>query len=330
MKLKTNTTLLLVFSSLIILIAGFFLAIRMGASTIGLKDIYNSIFHYEESLEQMLIRDVRIPRALCVLITGGILAVTGSVMQGVTRNPIAEPSLLGISQGATLVIACFYGLEIVITPVNTLIAALIGAFFSGFLVIGFTLKKAGNMSVGRLLLAGTALSTFFISLTSVIGLITNRAQFIGFWISGGFRNASWNDVIMLCVIGGIGLMILILMSGNINLLSLGDDVTIGLGRNPGKIRFLSLITIIPMCAAAVAAGKNIGFVGLILPQVTRLLIGQNYKKMIPCSFLLGGILLTFADIGARMVFAPYEMPIGIFTSIIGVPFFIFMARKERG
>lgn len=329
MKSK-NKHITFLIGSLCLLLVGVFLAITLGAYKIKLVDIYNSIFHYSQTTEMMLIRDVRIPRALCVLITGGILGVTGAMIQGVTRNPIAEPSLLGVSQGAILVIAILYAIELPITQVNVMIAAFIGAFLSGLLVIGFTLKKASNMAISKLLLAGTSMSTFFISLTTIIGLLTNRSQLIAFWVSGGFRTASWNDVKLLLIVGIPGVLITILLSSKINLLSLGDDVATGLGVNPYQIRFYTLIIMIPLCAVAVAVGKNIAFVGLFVPQIVRMLLGEDYRKLIPCAFLLGAVILTYADIAARLVYAPYEMPIGIFTAFIGIPFFIKMARKERG
>jgi iron complex transport system permease protein len=330
MKQGNKHTVFFMFGSLSLLLVGLFLAITLGASKIKLVDIYNSLFHYSDTLEMMLIRDVRIPRALCVLITGGILGVIGAMIQGVTRNPIAEPSLLGVSQGAILVIAIFYAVEIPISSTSVMIAAFIGAFLSGLLVIGFTLKRASNMAISKLLLAGTSMSTFFISLTTVIGLLTNRSQLIAFWVSGGFRTATWSDVKLLLVIGIPGLIITNLLSSKINLLSLGDDVAIGLGVNPNQIRFITLVLMIPLCAVSVAVGKNIAFVGLFVPQIVRMILGEDYRKIIPCSFLLGATILTYADVAARMVYTPYEMPIGIFTALIGIPFFIKMARKERG
>ncbi len=330
MRQRNKLHIFFISSILCLLFVGLFLAITLGAYKIGLADIYNSIFHYENTTQMMLIRDVRIPRALCVLITGGILSITGGMIQGVTRNPIAEPSLLGVSQGAILVIAIFYALEIPISTISVMIAAFIGAFLSGLLVIGFTLKKASNMAISRLLLAGTAISTFFISLTTVIGLLTNRSQLIAFWVSGGFRNASWSDVWLLLVVGIPGIIITLLISGRINLLSLGDDVAIGLGLNPNRTRFITLVIMIPLCAVAVAVGKNIAFVGLFVPQIVRMILGEDYRKILPCSFLLGATILTYADVAARMVYTPYEVPIGIFTAFIGIPFFIVMARKERG
>ena len=330
MKQNNKNTITFIVCSIFILIIGLFLAISLGVTDIGISEIWHSIFNYSEKLELMLIRDVRIPRALCVLITGGILGVTGAMIQGVTRNPIAEPSLLGVSQGATLVIAIFYAVGITINTTNVMIASLIGAIFSGIIVIGFISRKANNSSVTKILLAGTAMSTFFISLTTIVGLLSNRSQFIAFWVSGGFRNTTWIDFKLVAIVGIIGLIIAMLLSKKINILSLGDDVAIGLGENPERIRFITLILMIPMCAAAVAVGKNIGFVGLIVPQMVRKILGEDYRKNIPCSFLLGAVLLTYADIAARMVNSPYETPIGIFTALIGVPFFIVVARKERG
>ena len=330
MKQSNKPLLIFLIVSLLLLVGGLVLAVRLGSVHIAFSYIFNSIFNYSETLELMLVRDVRIPRALSVLMTGGILGVTGAMIQGVTRNPIAEPSILGVSQGATLVIAIFYAAGIGITTKNVMIASFIGALITGLIVLGFISKKANNNSIAKILLAGTAMSTFFVSLTTVIGLLTNQSQMIGFWVSGGFRNATWADFKLVFIVGIIGLIITMILSPKINILNLGDDVAIGLGESPEKIRFITLMVMIPMIAAAVAVGKNIAFVGLIIPQVVRKILGEDYRKNIPCSFLLGAVLLTYADIAARMLFNPYETPIGVFTAIIGIPFFISVARKERG
>ncbi|MDB1944432.1 iron ABC transporter permease [Clostridium tertium] len=330
MKQNKRHTVIFTIISMLLLVIGLVLAVRLGSVHISFSDIWDSIFNYSETLELMLVRDVRIPRALSVLFTGGVLGVTGAMIQGVTRNPIAEPSILGVSQGATLVIAIFYALGITISTRNVMIASFIGALITGLIVLAFISKKANNNSIAKILLAGTALSTFFISLTTIVGLLSNQSQMIGFWVSGGFRNAGWADFKLVFFVGVIGLIIAILLSAKINILNLGDDVAIGLGENPEKIRFATLMVMIPMCAAAVAVGKNIAFVGLIVPQIVRKILGEDYRKNIPCSFLIGAVLLTYADIAARMLLDPYETPIGVFTALIGIPFFISLVRKERG
>ncbi|ETI87711.1 MAG: Transport system permease [Clostridium butyricum DORA_1] len=330
MKQSKKHTALFISCSLLLLVIGMVLAVRSGSVPISFSDIFNSIFNYNETLELMLVKDVRIPRALCVVFTGGILGATGAMIQGVTRNPIAEPSILGVSQGATLVISIFYAAGIAVNTKNVMIASFIGALITGIIVLMFISKKANNNSIAKILLAGTAMSTFFMSLTTIIGLLSNQSQMIGFWVAGGFRNVSWSDFNLVAVVGILGLLAGVFLSPKINILNLGDDVAIGLGESPERIRIITLIVVIPMCAAAVAIGKNIAFVGLIIPQIVRKILGEDYRRNIPCSFLLGAVLLTYADIAARMIFNPYETPIGVFTALIGIPFFISIARRERG
>ena len=330
MKQSKKHTALFISCSLLLLVIGMVLAMRSGSVPISFSDIFNSIFNYNETLELMLVKDVRIPRALCIVFTGGILGATGAMIQGVTRNPIAEPSILGVSQGATLVISIFYAAGIAVNTKNVMIASFIGALITGIIVLMFISKKANNNSIAKILLAGTAMSTFFMSLTTIIGLLSNQSQMIGFWVAGGFRNVSWSDFNLVAVVGILGLLAGVFLSPKINILNLGDDVAIGLGESPERIRIITLIVVIPMCAAAVAVGKNIAFVGLIIPQIVRKILGEDYRRNIPCSFLLGAVLLTYADIAARMIFNPYETPIGVFTALIGIPFFISIARRERG
>lgn len=310
--------------SVFLLIIGLLLAITLGAAHIGIFDMRSN------KLNAILVRDVRVPRALCVIFTGGILGMTGAMLQGVTRNPIAEPAMLGVSQGATLIIAIFFAVGISATTTNTMFAALIGAVFSGSIVMSLILGRKSKNSIIKILLAGTAMSTFFISLTTIVGLLSNQAQFIAFWVAGGFRDANWSDFKLISIMSVLGITVAIRLSNKINLLSLGDEVAIGLGENPEKIRLITVLAIIPLCAAAVAVGKNVGFVGLIVPQLSRKILGEDYRKNIPMCFLLGAVLLTYSDIAARMIFSPYEIPIGVFTALIGVPFFIAAARREQG
>lgn len=331
MKTKQNKqTAVLAAVSILLCILGLFLSLSKGAKELALKDIWNAFFHYSESLSDMIIRDVRIPRAICALFTGGILGSAGAMIQGITRNPIAEPSLLGISQGATLAIACFYGAGIGVTTGNVLAAALVGAAVGGSLITGMAIRKPGSMSITKLLLSGTALSTFFSALTTLVGLLTNQSQMIGFWVSGGFRSASWDEAKLIVLACAAGILPAVLLAPRINILSLGDDTAIGLGENPSRVRIWTLVLLLPLCTAAVVVGKTIGFVGLIVPQTVRFFVGEDYRRIIPCSFLLGAALLTYADVAARLIFAPFEVPIGIFTALLGVPFFLYMARKERG
>lgn len=308
---------------------GLMVATCVGAKNISLQTVLDSIFAFEDVLDMQLVRYGRLPRAFSTALVGGILAMAGAMMQGVTRNPIAEPSMMGMTQGATLTVAIatvsnsFFGLA------GNTIAALLGAFASGMLVLLFSMQKAANMSISRLLLAGTALSTFFLSMACVIALLGNRSQELAFWISGGFRTATWKNVSMLLVVGGICTLISLTLSKKINIVSLGEEVSVGLGVNPARVRITTILLLIPMCAVCVATAGNIGFVGLVIPHILRKIVGNDYRRLMPFSFLFGSALLIWADIAARMVNLPYETPIGLFTALLGVPMFLFLVRKEN-
>ena len=309
-------------------IIGLVVAICAGAKSIPLQTVWESFFHYEDVLEMQLVRDVRIPRAICTAFVGGLLGITGAMMQGVTRNPVAEPSLMGITQGAMFAVAMVGTSSTLYGLFGNMIAALIGALVSGVLVLLFSMKSARNMNLSRLLLAGTALSTFFISLATIIALLTNQSLNLAFWISGGFRATTWESVKLVSIIGGMGTVVSLLLSRKINTLSLGEEVCIGLGQNPVKIRLYTLLLIIPMCAVSVAVAGNIAFIGLIVPYIVRKVVGSDYRLIMPISFLGGATLVIWADVLARLVNQPYETPIGLFTSLVGVPLFIWMVRKE--
>lgn len=308
-------------------IFGIFIALIVGAKNIPLATVWESFFNFNNDLDMSLIRDIRLPRALATAIVGGLLGTSGAMMQGVTRNPVAEPSLMGITQGATLAIAIFYATSSA-NSIGLIGSATLGATISGILILLFSMKNTRVINVSKLLLAGTALSVFFISLASVVGILSNRSQSLAFWISGGFRTADWQSVKLLFITSIICFALSILISNKINILSLGEDIAIGLGEKPGFIRIVTLVLIIPMCAVSVAVAGNIAFVGLIIPHIVRKIIGVDYKHIIPASFALGAALLVWADIAARMINVPYETPIGLFTSLFGIPFFIWLIRKE--
>ena len=152
---------------------------------------------------------------------------------------------------------------------------------------------------------------------------------MAFWIAGGFRQANWLQVGFLAIVGGIFTILSLCMSGKINLVNLGDEVAIGLGVSPEKIKFYTILFLIPICGLCVSVAGNIGFVGLFIPHIIRKIIGNDYRKLMPLSFLWGSVILVVADILARTLIAPYELPVGLFTACIGVPVFLLLVRKEN-
>lgn len=314
---------------LLLLVAGMLASICIGAKDIPPKDIYHALFQHEGTLNDQLIRDVRLPRMLSAVLVGGLLALTGSMMQGVLRNPLTEPSIMGVTQGATLAVSLASVFTLAGGVYGQFFMALLGALLSGVLILLFTLRTAAHPDISRILLAGTAMSTFFLSLASVAALLGNRSQELAFWVAGGLRQAGWVQVLSLLVIGGGFGAAALCLSPRINLISLGDEAAAGLGLSPGTIRLQTMLYLIPICAVCVAAAGNIGFVGLFVPHMIRRLTGADYRRLMPLSFLYGSVILVFADILARTISAPYELPVGLFTAVLGIPVFLWLVRKEK-
>lgn len=327
MKQARNVVILTIVG-LVLIGVGFYLALALGTTRLSLLDLLSTLFSRSDELDVLLIRDVRLPRVIAAFFVGGSLALSGSLIQGATRNPIAEPSILGVSQSAIFVVSIFYAFNASMSGPLVWIAALIGSILGLGLVL-FILYGSSQVAMTRLLLAGTAISTLFLSLTSIVGLLSNKAQFIAFWIAGGLRNTTWLDTQIIIFVSLVCLLISLFIARKIDVINLGDDVAIGLGVHPFGVRLTVLILVIPLIASTVAVGKNIAFVGLIIPQIIRSFIKSKHAQLFPLVFIFGGILVVLADLCARLIVAPYELPIGVFTALLGVPFFIHQALRIK-
>lgn len=330
---RKKAAYLLMIIGLILLVVGIVTSISLGAKDIDLSTIISSILHDSDNINTKIIRDVRIPRAIAAALVGGFLSVAGAIMQGITRNPIAEPSVMGITQGATFMIAVAFVLQrlnpnLIMSNFTIMMFAFIGASISGLLVYFVSSRSIRKVDTVKLALAGTALGTLLISLAMGISMCFNLSQQLSFWISGGVTGAKWSSIGMLALVGGIALIGAILISPKITILSLGEEVAIGLGQKTNKIRFISIVLVILLTGASVSVAGNIVFVGLIIPQIVRGIVGADYKYIIPSSMVLGSVLLVYSDILARMINPPYETPIGSLTALLGVPIFIYLVRKD--
>ncbi len=313
----------------LLLLAGIIFSIQTGAKDISTQEVLKALFHFEGTLNDQLIVGVRLPRMLAGVLVGGMLAMSGSMMQGVMRNPLADPSLLGVTQGATLAVAISSVFFMQGGFIGTFFLALLGALIGGVLLLAFTIKSVYKQGITRILLAGTAMSMFFLSLASVVALLGNHSQELAFWVAGGLRQVTWFQIVILVIIGGLFSVAAYTLSRKINILSMGDEVAIGLGVSPEKIKIQTILFMLPICAVCVAIAGNIGFVGLFIPHIVRKLTGNDYRTLMPLSFLYGGIVLVFADIAARTISAPYELPIGLFSACLGVPVFLLLVQKEK-
>ena len=330
---RRSLAYLLMFIGIILLVLGIGLSISLGAKNIDFSTIIQSLFSNKNDVNIKIIRDVRVPRAIAAALVGGFLAVSGAIMQGITRNPIAEPSVMGITQGATFMIAVAFVLQrinpnLVIGSFGLMIFAFLGASINGLLVYFVSSRSARKVDPVKLALAGTALGTLLISLAMGISMYFNLSQQLSFWISGGLVSAKWQGVKLLLVVGGIGMIAAMIMSPKITILSLGEEVAIGLGQRTNLVRFICLMIVIALTGASVSLAGNIVFVGLIVPQIVKAIVGADYRLIIPSSLILGSVLLVYSDILARMINPPYETPIGSLTALLGVPMFIYLVRKD--
>ncbi|CEN82268.1 MAG: iron ABC transporter permease [Paeniclostridium sordellii] len=335
MKKLNKKTLACIFMGLgiILLIFGIVMSISLGAKNIDISTIIQSLFIDNGDVNTKIIRDVRMPRAIAATLVGGFLAVAGAIMQGITRNPIAEPSVMGITQGATFMIAVAFVVQrinqnLVIGSFGLMIFAFLGASISGILVYFISSRASRKVDPVKLALAGTALGTLLISLAMGITMYFNLSQQLSFWISGGLVSAKWEGVKLLAIVGGSALIGAMIMAPKITILSLGEEVAIGLGQKTNVVRFISIIVVILLTGASVSVAGNIVFVGLIVPQIAKRVVGADYKFIIPGSMILGSVLLVYSDILARMINPPYETPIGSLTALLGVPMFIYLVRKD--
>ncbi|NFO31764.1 iron ABC transporter permease [Clostridium botulinum] len=331
---KKTLTYIFMVIGIMLLIFGIVMSVSLGAKDIDFLTIIKSLVTDSNDVNTKIVRDVRIPRAIAASLVGGFLAVAGAIMQGITRNPIAEPSVMGITQGATFMIAVTFVLQriypnLVVGSFGIMIFAFIGASISGLLVYFISSKSARKVDTVKLALAGTALGTLLISLAMGIAMYFNLSQQLSFWISGGLVSAKWEGVKLLSIVGGTSLIGAMIMAPKITILSLGEEVAIGLGQKTNAVRFISIIIVIFLTGSSVSVAGNIVFVGLIVPQIAKTIVGADYKYIIPSSMILGSVLLVYSDILARMINPPYETPIGSLTALLGVPMFIYLVRKDK-
>lgn len=305
------------------------ISLILGTKMIDLSTIWQAIFHFDPDVtNHQIIWEIRIPRALMATLVGAYLGISGAIMQAMTRNPLAEPSLLGVTHGAAFVLVLSLTLFSGISTIGSIIASMIGAGLAVLFVFMLSSVSKGGMTPVKLALAGMATGMFLSSLTSCIALYFDVTKNMSFWYAGGLANSTWEQLKIVAVIGVIGLVITIFLARSLTLLNLGVDVTKGLGINLNLVRILGVLAVLLLTGSSVAVSGTIGFVGLVVPHISRMIVGVDYRKLLPVAALLGSLLLVLADIGSRIINPPYETPIGVVTALIGVPFFLYLIRRE--
>ena len=274
----------------------------------------------------------RLPRVLCVALTGASLSLCGAAMQGLLRNPLADGSTLGVSSGASLgaVVAIACGITLPgLAGVGTMVTAILFAFLSLGLILLLSYRIDRNMSTNTIILMGVVFSMFA---TSIISLITvfsqEKVKTITFWTMGSLANTNYVNVLTILFAFIICAAVLFCCSRELNTFAIGEENARHIGVNVKRVKLIVLITVSALIGVCVSVGGTIGFVGLIIPHMTRKLFGPNHKKLLPAVVFFGATFLLFADLVSRTLLRPLELPVGVVTSIIGTVVFIFIfARK---
>ena len=289
-----------------------------------------------DAREVLIVLDIRLPRTLLGGIVGCALAVSGVVMQGLFRNPLADPTLVGVSSGATLaaVAAIVLGHKIGFAEQNAALVLPVAAFGGGLattIVLYTIATRHGHTSVATMLLAGIALAALAMSLTGIFVLVSDDMQLrdFTFWSLGSLSGATWEKVIAAGLFTGTGFIALPWFARGLDALLLGQAEASHLGVHVQALKRMAVFAVAAAVGAAVAVAGPIGFIGIVVPHLLRLAIGPAHRWLLPASALFGGILLIGADMVARTVIAPAELPIGIVTSLIGAPFFLWLLLRQR-
>ncbi|RKD24527.1 ferrichrome ABC transporter permease [Ammoniphilus oxalaticus] len=305
-------------------------SITIGAAEIDLKSIWDGVFHFEaEMTAHQIIRELRIPRAIAAALVGASLAVSGSIMQGMTRNPLASPSIMGITAGASFMIAVSFAFFPKTSSGGLIVWSFIGAGIGAAIVFGIGSFAKGGLTPVKLALAGTAVTALLQSISTSLAIHFDVAQDVSFWFAGGVAGIQWLSIKFIMPIVAIGLALAFILARSITVLSLGDEVAKGLGQRTSMVKISGICVVLLLTGAAVSIAGTIGFIGLVIPHITRFLVGMDYRWIIPCAAILGALLLVLADVGARIINPPFETPVGAITALIGVPFFLYLARRER-
>ncbi|MEC5423859.1 iron ABC transporter permease [Virgibacillus sp. C22-A2] len=330
---RKSLVVIFVLLSLTVLIA--LISAGLGDMKISPVNVIKAWFGYGDNLEKIVVNSFRLPRIIVAILVGISLAISGAILQGIIRNPLASPDIIGITGGAAVAVVCF--LAVFSDENNSLIvsikwmplAAFIGAV--GIALLIYLLAWKNGVSPITLVLIGIGLSALTQALTTLFMILgpIYRASQANIWLTGSIYGASWQNVSILLPWTICLIILLAMVIRHLNVQQLGDSIATGIGSTVGRYRVLFLLISTGFAAGGVAFAGGIGFVGLLAPHISRKMVGSSFGALIPVSAFVGAILVMVADLIGRVLFGPNEIPAGVFTAVIGAPYFIFLLYKYR-
>lgn len=313
------------------LLLGLFLivaiSLSLGSVSLSRLELWQALLKQGSGINQTIVWDLRLPRVISAIIVGSALGMSGALLQGMLRNGLASPFLLGISSGAGLAAVLIVGLRIwdIWLPLGAWLGAILAV-----VIVFFLAKTRGAISVERLILGGVAVSTLFAAMQTMLLLMSpdGQVQAALTWLTGSLNGRGWQEVAIVAPGVAIALLLGCLLARQVNLLNLGDDLAVGLGASLVRSRLLIGAVATLLTAGAVSIAGLVGFIGLLVPHGIRLLVGNDYRLVLPFSAIGGALVLCTADLLARS--GPIELPVGIVTSIMGAPVFMWLLYRRNG
>lgn len=314
---------------MMLLIGCCLISLNLGAAAISPHTVWQALVAFDGSTDHLIITTVRLPRIIIAPIVGAALSVAGSLMQGLTRNPLADPGILGISSGAALaVVASTFYFGSLSVQSSTWVAFAGGAVAAMAVYVLGSIGRSGITPL-KLILAGAVLSYLMAALTTSILILSQRTlEEIRFWLAGSVAGKDLDSLVQVSPYILVGLIVAFSIGQQITTLNLGEDVAKGLGLRTGWVKAIAAIVVVLLAGSAVALAGPIGFIGLIVPHIVRFWIGVDYRWLLPYAAIWGASLLSLADLAARLVIKPQELPVGIMMALVGAPFFIYLARSK--
>jgi iron complex transport system permease protein len=315
--------------ALLLLLLAVTLSLAVGSRSIPPSAVWDALLHGGSGDDAQVVRALRVPRTVIGVLVGAALAVAGTVLQGITRNPIAEPGILGISQGASLGVVCaiaFFGVH---TLTGYVWYAFAGAAIASIVIYAVASAGRGGASPVKLALAGAAMNAFLASVISAV--LTTDAHALDefrFWDVGSISGRDADIAAQVLPFLLAGLLLVLAMARGLDALALGDDLARGLGRNVALLRATGALGATVLTGASVAAAGPIAFTGLAVPHIARALVGPAHRWLLPMAVVLGPVMLLFADVLGRIVVRPSEVPVAVMTALAGVPFLVVLVRRK--
>ena len=331
MTKKISTPIFILLVSPIFMILVTILSILYGAKNIDMNIVKDAFLSFDPgNVNHQIIIYSRLPRVMGALFIGAFLAVSGALMQGMTRNYLASPAIMGVSDGSVFAITICMIFFPGTSSLNLIFYSFVGSAIGALMVFGLASLLPNGMSPVRLAIIGTITGAFLNSISAALATYYQTSQNISFWYNAKLHHITPDKIKLIIPFAILGIVTAITLSKSITILSLGEEISISLGQRTKLIKAITMASVVILTGISVALAGKIAFIGLIIPHIIRFFVGSDYKWIIPCSSVTGAVFLAFCDILSRFLNYPFETPIGVVTSLIGVPFFLYLARTKGG